>query len=454
MDPQSGRLALEEQPEALSIAALYRQVQAAITASFPRGHLQWVRGEIQSISDRTGHCYMDLVDPDAARGRDTPVLKVNCWGRTWGPLKATLERQGVVLEPGMVVSLRGRVEFYPPKGQINFIASDVDVTALLGRLAARRAALLHALESEDLLHRNRELVVPAVPLRIALVASLGSEGYNDFVGQLHGSELAFAVVLFKANVQGAGAPASIARALGALAGSDFDVAVLVRGGGSRGDLAAFDSEPVARAIAALPVPLWTGIGHTGDQSVADIVANRALVTPTACAQELVRQVRQWWESVVRAGVRVGRCAAEALQEAALRDATARRRLSSATRNQLSRHAERLEHRVAQIGGQARRQLDFAGASVERRASLVGARVLSAVDRQQDRSTTWRRLLAAYDIERQLERGYTITLGPDGAVVRSVAELHAGSTLVTRFADGRASSTVNATELRPTTEGQT
>jgi len=454
MDPQSGRLALEEQPEALSIAALYRQVQAAITASFPRGYLPWVRGEIQSISDRTGHCYMELVDPDVARGRDTPVLKVNCWGRTWGPLKATLGQQGVVLEPGMVVSLRGRVEFYPPKGQINFIASDVDVTALLGRLAARRAALLHALGSEGLLDRNRELEVPLVPLRVGLVASPGSEGCNDFMGRLQGSQLAFAVTLFRANVQGSGAPASIARALGALSGSDFDVAVLVRGGGSRGDLAAFDAEPVARAIAALPVPLWTGIGHTGDQSVADIVANRAFVTPTACGQELVGQVRQWWESVVRSGVRVGRGAVDALQDAATRHAAARSRLSSATRNQLSRHAERLDRRVAQIAGQARRQLDFAGTSVERRAGLIGPRALGAVDRQQDRAATWRRLLAAYDIERQLERGYTITLGPDGAVLRSVADLRAGSKIFTRFADGGASSTVDATDHRSTTEGQT
>jgi hypothetical protein len=90
MDQQPQRLALVEEPEPLSIADLYRQVQAAVAASFPRGHLQWVRGEIQSISDRTGHCYMDLVDPDAPRGRDTPVLKVNCWGRTWGPLKNAL----------------------------------------------------------------------------------------------------------------------------------------------------------------------------------------------------------------------------------------------------------------------------------------------------------------------------------------------------------------------------
>ncbi|HEY5025559.1 MAG TPA: exodeoxyribonuclease VII large subunit [Acidimicrobiales bacterium] len=452
MDPQPERLALVEQPEPLSIAALYRQVQAAVTASFPRGHLQWVRGEIQSISDRTGHCYMDLVDPDAVRGRDTPVLKVNCWGRTWGPLKVALVGQGIVLEPGTVVSLRGRVEFYPPKGQINFIASDVDVTALLGRLAARRAALLKTLEIEGLLRRNQALAVPAVPLRIGLVASLGSEGYNDFVGQLRESDLAFSVVLFKANVQGAGAPASIARALHAMSASDCDIGVLVRGGGSRGDLAAFDAEPVARAIATSSIALWTGIGHTGDQSVADIVANDAFVTPTACAQELVRRVRTWWESVASSGARIGRRAADALEAASLRDATARRRLGTATRNQLSRHTERLERRVTQIATNARRQLDLAGSSVERRTTRIGPRALSVLDRHQDKADAWRRLLAAYDIDRQLERGYTITLRPDGGVVRSIGELELGSTLITRFADGRARSTVDQTESRSENEG--
>ncbi|HVA04003.1 MAG TPA: exodeoxyribonuclease VII large subunit [Acidimicrobiales bacterium] len=453
MDPQPERLALVEQPEPLSIAALYRQVQAAVNASFPRGQLQWVRGEIQSISDRTGHCYMDLVDPDATRGRDTPVLKVNCWGRTWNPLKLTLGRQGVVLEPGVVVSLRGRVEFYPPKGQINFIATEVDVTALLGRLAARRAALLNTLETEGLLRRNRVLVVPDVPLRVGLVASPGSEGYNDFVGQLQASELAFDVTLFKANVQGSGAPASVTRALKAVSVSDCDVAVLVRGGGSRGDLAAFDAEAVARAIATCPIPLWSGIGHTGDQSVADIVANQAFVTPTACAQELVRRVGAWWASVAQAGGRIAQGAIDALEMAAQRDAAVRRRLGTATRNQLSRHAERLETRKTRVTVQALRQLDFAGKGVERRAARLGPRALRVLDRQQDRADSWRRLLAAYDIERQLERGYTITLGPDGSVVRSVSELTAGSRLVTRFADGRASSTVDGTESRSTTEGQ-
>ena len=195
MEPATAQLLPPERPDVLSIGALLDQVQAAITRAFPRGQLVWVRGEIQSITDRTGHCYIDLVDPDAPRGRDAKVLKINCWQRTWAPMKAALAKQGIVLEAGTVVTLRGRVEFYAPRAQVNFIAVDVDVDALLGRLAARRAALLKALETEGLLRRNGSLLVPALSLRVGLVASPGTEGFNDFLGQLQGSGLAFTVVV-------------------------------------------------------------------------------------------------------------------------------------------------------------------------------------------------------------------------------------------------------------------
>ncbi|MGA2521279.1 MAG: exodeoxyribonuclease VII large subunit [Acidimicrobiales bacterium] len=452
MDVQAERLPIEERPDALSIAALYRQVHAAVVAAFPRGHLYWVRGEIQSINDRTGHCYIDLVDPDVVRGRDTPVLKVNCWGRTWGPLKQTLARQGIVLEPGTVVTLRGRVEFYAPKAQVNFIASDIDVSALLGGIAARRAALLATLEVEGLLARNRAIDVPPVPLRVGLVASTGTEGYNDFVGQLRGSGLAFSVVLFRAGVQGPGAPASVARALRAAGESGCDLVVLVRGGGSRGDLAAFDSELVARAVASSPRPVWTGIGHTGDQSVADIVANRAFVTPTECGQEVVARVRGWWEAAAASAARIARSAATTIEAASLRDATARLRLGSATRGQLHRHAHRLQGSVVAVATHSRRRVEDAALTLDRSATRLGVCGRASLDRQHDKVAAWRRLLTAYDVERQLERGYTITLRPDGSVVRSALELTAGDRVVTRFADGRALSSVDEVEPGDTTGG--
>ena len=187
MESGTAQLLPPDRPDVLSIATLLDQVQAAITRAFPRGQLVWVRGEVQSITDRTGHCYIDLVDPEARHGRDAKVLKINCWQRTWAPMKASLARQGIVLEVGTVVTLRGRVEFYAPRAQVNFIAVDVDVDALLGRLAARRAALLKALEAEGLLRRNGSLPVPELALRVGLVGSPGTEGFKDFLGQLEGS---------------------------------------------------------------------------------------------------------------------------------------------------------------------------------------------------------------------------------------------------------------------------
>jgi len=446
MEPGTAQLLPEQRPDVLSIATLLDQVQAAITRAFPRGQLVWVRGEVQSITDRTGHCYIDLVDPDGPRGRDSKVLKVNCWARTWAPMKAALASQGIVLDVGTVVTLRGRVEFYAPRAQVNFIAVDVDVDALLGRLAARRAALLKALETEGLLRRNGDLAVPDIALRVGLVASPGTEGFNDFLGQLRNSGLAFTVVVVRAQVQGRAAPAALARGIAALAGANCDVVVLVRGGGSKADLVAFDSEPVARAIAACPVPVWTGIGHTGDQSVADIVGGRAFVTPTECGQELVQRAGEWWDAVAVTAAVVARRASEALVGAEDRDRAARRRLGQATRQQLHRHAERLDGRARRIASQARRQLDVAALTVDQRAARLGPCAHRALGHQAERLESWRRLLAAYDVERQLERGYTLTLGEDGRIVRSAASLATGSVLVTRFADGTAVSGVRRVDL--------
>jgi exodeoxyribonuclease VII large subunit len=441
--PGLNEVLVDLHPDALSIADLYDEVEGALNRSFPRGRPIWVRGEVQSISDRTGHCYIDLVDPDGRRERQAPVLKVKCWKMSWGPLKRTLRREGIELAPGMVVLLRGQVDFYRARAEVNFILSELDVTALLGRLAAQRAALLRALAAEGLLERNRNLTVPAVPLAVGLVASPGTEGCNDFIGQLVTSGFAFAVSVVPASVQGKGAPHSIVRALRALADRDCDVVVVVRGGGSKADLAAFDSEPVARTIATMPVPVWTGIGHTGDESVADIVAHRTFVTPTDCGHELVLAVAEWWEErVARPAAVVGRRAEDVLAAAVGRDTQARDRLTSGARHQLRWHGQRLAGRTAALVEGAPRVVVEARGSIETRAGALGPLVHGHVARAGDQMVSWRRLLAAYDVERQLERGYTLTLDPAGRVVRSAAGLTPGDGLVTRFADGTARSSVD------------
>jgi exodeoxyribonuclease VII large subunit len=449
------------QANALSIGALYDEVEEALASVFPRRRQLWVRGEIHSLSDQTsrsGHCYLELVDPDNAsgrgrgaspsRGRGAPVLMVKCWKGTWGPLKGALGRQGITLAEGMVVVLRGSIDVYRPKGEIDFILSELDVTALMGRLAAQRAELLRKLESEGLLGRNRERAVPDVPLRVGLVASPGTEGYRDFLGQLTGSAFGFQVQVVPVSVQGGGAPNAVARAVRALCHTDCDVVVVVRGGGSKADLAAFEAEVVARAIALATKPVWTGIGHTGDQSVADIVANRACVTPTECGHQLVIRVGQWWESrIAEPAAQLSRRARTLLSEAQARDTQARGRLTHAARSQLRVHRERLAVRAGGVMRMAPEGLLARQNGLRTQAARLGPLSLGHVTREFERVRSWRRLLTAYDVNRQLERGYTLTTTPDGRLMRSAGGVDVGQEIVTRFADGTARSRVEDTAIR-------
>jgi exodeoxyribonuclease VII large subunit len=316
------------------------------------------------------------------------------------------------------------------------------VTALLGRLAAQRAALLRSLAAEGLLEANRNLAVPPVPLRVGLVASPGTEGYHDFTGQLADSGFGFTVLVVPAAVQGRSAPHSVVRALRTLAAQGCDVVVVVRGGGSKADLAAFDTEPVARAIASYPVPVWTGIGHTGDESVADLVANRAFVTPTDCGHELALRVASWWEDQVAGPAgRIGQRAAETVADALDGHDLARRRLTGAAGHQLRWHGERLSARTALLVDRAPRVAGAAHEAVTLRAASLPPLAHGHLTRAADQLESWRRLLAAYDVSRQLERGYTLTLDGGGKVVRSAGQLSVGDVVVTRFADGRAISLV-------------
>jgi exodeoxyribonuclease VII large subunit len=448
----------EERSGVLSIGGLYDEVEAALAQSFPRRRHLWVRGEIQHLSDhRSGHLYLDLIDPEeevgsgGRRGRGAgrggePVLKVKCWRTAWTPLRHSLAKEGIELAEGMVVVLRGSLDLYRARGELSLTLADIDVTALLGRMAAQRTKLLSQLESEGLLRRNAGVALPDVVLHVGLVASPETEGCRDFLGQLSGSGFGFRVSHVKVPVQGPGAPASIARAVSMLGRSGCDVVAVVRGGGGRGDLAAFESEVVARAIAGSGVQVWTGIGHTGDQTVADLVAARACITPTECGQALVARTAAWWASHVEAPADflAGRVPSF-LSDASRRDVAARGRLTAAARQQLRVHRERLSRRAELAARRAPGALERSEGVLRTRAVRLGPVALSQLERRDEQLRGWRRLLAAYDVERQLERGYSLTVAADGALVRSAGHVAPGQEIVTRLADGTVRSTVSGVE---------
>ncbi|OYV59751.1 MAG: exodeoxyribonuclease VII large subunit [Actinobacteria bacterium 21-73-9] len=398
----------------LDVAAFYEVVTAHLEAAFGRRRPLWVRGEVAKVYEK-GHVYLDLVDggSDTADTR-RPVLNAHCWSRQWGPLKARLAADGVTLAPGMTVTLYGYVDVYAPQGKIGFSVLDVDVTSLLGELARRRQELIGRLRAEGLLEANARHPVPAVPLRVGVVASPATEGFRDFAGVLEGSGFAFALEVVASLVQGEGAPPQIVAALESLAARAPDVICVVRGGGSRGDLACFDDESVARAIAHCPVPVFTGIGHTGDESVADLVAHTRAITPTKLGEILVERVRTWREERLRRpAARVRERAGDLLDEADAYVAERRRAVVFGVRDRIraeERHLASTRQRLV----------------VDARRTLEGAR---------GRLGHHRALLAAYDPARRLAQGWSIVTDASGRVVRDVDAVSVGDEVTVRVATG-------------------
>ncbi|MGI4875762.1 MAG: exodeoxyribonuclease VII large subunit [Janthinobacterium lividum] len=284
------------EPDApLSLGALLTQVRAALLHRFPDSY--WVVAEVAEMTrprQQGGHCYLTLTEP--AAGAEalgfTAQARATLWGSRYQQIApAFAEATGQELRPGLRLLLRVKVTFHEQYGfSLDVLALDPSYT--VGELARQRLATLRLLQEKDLLERQQRLTLPLGPQRLAVISSPTAAGLQDFVQQLEEAPYDFALTLFSAVMQGEGAPASIRAALDAIRPrrGQFEVVVLIRGGGSKTDLLAFDEYGLAAAVAAFPLPVLTGIGHERDEAVVDLVAHRALKTPTAVAAFLVERL--------------------------------------------------------------------------------------------------------------------------------------------------------------------
>lgn len=454
-DPSVGTI-----PEpTFSVTELADAIGNALRASF-RDEV-WVRGEIRDLKrPQSGHVYFTLTDPEGGAS-----LGVMLSSRTKGSVNTTLTNAGggVRMSDGTDVRIRGRLDWYAPRGQLQLRMTAIDPAYTLGQLEVARAELLARLSAEGLLRANAAHPLPAAPLRVGLVTSDGSAAEADFLDELRRSGFAFRVLRVDTRVQGVDAPRSISTAIRRLATHPIDVLALVRGGGARTDLAAFDDEAVARAIAACPVPVITGVGHEIDTSVADEVAHTVAKTPTACAQVLVGRVAEVaagleasWAAIATSAARgVARHDDRLLAHARLLSRGVRVALDRGTTRldgvaDRSRRAalagldaadRRLDGHQGRITGAARSHLRSAEvlvAAAERRVVHRAPRALAEGERT---LATVEARLRALDPERTLARGWSITRGPDGAVLRSPAEVRPGDRITTRTAGGELRSEV-------------
>jgi exodeoxyribonuclease VII large subunit len=407
--------------EILEVGEFYELLTAQLESAYGRRHPRWVRGEVSKIYEKT-HLYVDLVDAgSSASDSKRPVLNAHCWASAWNPLKRKLAQDGVTLRPGMIVNFFGYVDLYAPSGRIGFTVTEVDVAGLLGDVARRRLELIARLQAEDLFDANRRTLLSPVPLRVGLVASPQTEGYSDFTGQLLDSGYGFLVLLVKSAVQGDAAPPQIVGAIESLDAAGVDVICIVRGGGSKGDLSCFDDERVARAIAASSTPVFTGIGHTGDESVADLVAHTRAITPTKLGEELVNTVRYWYQSNVRyPAQRILNATEAVLDEATEYVGERRRTMIFAVRDRLraeQRHLVSTRERLV----------------IQSRHLLAAATQMLASDRQ---------LLSAYDPKKRLAQGWSIVTDARGAVIHSLDDVRVNESIKVVVSDGSFAATVN------------
>ncbi len=455
--------------QTLTVGELAQVLRWTLDEAFPSG--VWVTGEMASLSrPRSGHVYFDLVErlegAEPGAPPDASVSVVLFRGDK-ERVNDTIRRHGnaIRMADGLSVRIQGMLDFYPPRGQLQLRMTSIDPTHTLGAIAADREALLKVLAAEGLLRRNAGVALAPVPLRVGLVTSLDSAAHADMRRVLDGSGLAFKVFEADTPVQGAEAPEAIAAAIRAVTGTGVDVVVLARGGGSRTDLVAFDHEIVARAIASCERPVFTGIGHETDRSVADETAHTACSTPTAAARAAVQAVKDWLERLDSTGRSIavrGRRALAGAEHRTGQLAADNARGARAAARQAEHNLDAAAHRLAHTGRTAtaragRRvaavtyRLTQAGPAVERRSrsrlnrasarlSVAGRHEIRHARQHLDAVATRVRTL---DPTLILRRGWSLTRRDDGMLVRSVQDVSPGDGIVTHLRDGTLNSTIRA-----------
>ncbi len=258
----------------------------------------WLQAELSEVRESRGHCYLAFVQKAADGNELVASASGVIWKSNWNIIRPYFERvTGRHLCAGMQVLVQVGVSFHELYGY-KLIVTDIDPVYTIGDLARRRQEIMLRLEEEGVINMNREQLLPRLIRRVAVISSPSAAGWGDFRNQLlkNGFGFTFDVTLFQATMQGGDVESSIIGALNQIAGNleNWDVVVIIRGGGAAADLSGFDSLSLAENVAQFPLPIITGIGHERDDTVIDMVAHTRVKTPTAAAEFILsHQLGEW-----------------------------------------------------------------------------------------------------------------------------------------------------------------
>lgn len=429
--------------EAVTLRQFLSGVKDVLSASFPLHYRITAEIARLNLNQSSGHCYFTLVEKDG----ETVVANVGAviWkSRVADILSRFRQATGHELKDGMKVMVVAEVVYHENYGFKLGIA-DIDPSYTLGEFALHRKKILAQLEKEGLLARNKQLPFPEVPQRIAVISSPTAAGYEDFVNTLENNPYGYRIadILFPSCMQGEQAEESILASMQKCLARirEFDVLVIIRGGGDQVDLHCFDSYNIGKAIALFPVPVLTGIGHKRDETVTEIVAHKGLISPTAVGEFVVGRMREFEERLDESGKRIVYTVenAIAVKQNAVKEAM--RRMALVTDFFLEQNSNLLNGVIVDFRNNVLKNTAgkefFLKQMPVRISSAAQAYVkgrLNVLDRYKDKTEMMNPLQV-------LKRGYSITFH-NGKVVKNAGDIRGGDRLTTRLYKGTVESSAD------------
>jgi exodeoxyribonuclease VII large subunit len=413
--------------KALSLTELNLRVRDAIHDHLPDTY--WIRAETSDVRpNRNGHCYLEFIEKDAARQSVVAKARGVIWSGVFQMLSAYFEKEtGQPFTSGLNVLVRVSVDFHELYGY-SLTVVDIDPSFTLGEIARQRQLVIKRLEEEGVLTLNKELSLPELANRIAVISSPTAAGYEDFRDQLlkNPDGLAFYTKLFPAVMQGDRSEASVIAALEKIFQHRhlFDAVAIIRGGGATSDLSCFDSYAVAAHVAQFPLPVVSGIGHERDITVLDMVAHTRAKTPTAVAEFFITHVGKTLSELTDFRERlVSESGAIVMKE----------------QNDLFSLSKELVHQSLFL-----LQKEMAG--VQQVTTMMQHSLKQFLLYQHHFVENKQQFVQMISPMNVLRRGYTLTL-KNGKIITSLQDVKVDDTIETYFKDGISSSVISA--IKPT-----
>ena len=427
---------------ALTLYELNSMVRDVVELGMPGSY--WVEAELSEVRERSGHCYMELVQKDLTGNSTVARASARCWRSTWASVRPGFEQvTGEHFRAGLKVLLQVHAQFHENFG-FSWIVTDIDPAYTLGDMARRRQEIIRILKEEGVFDLNKELCLSLFASRIAVVSSESAAGYGDFCNQLDTNAygFAFSVRLFPAVMQGERTEGSIISALDAInsEADDFDCVVIIRGGGAVSDLSAFDSLALAENVANFPLPVITGIGHERDESVLDMVANKQVKTPTAAAALLIENLKHTYDRIVQAQERISVSVSRRMDYERVRLERVSGRIPVLFSLVKTRQQARIDSLFARVGAAAGRIVAEERLRLDRLSVALAPAVRQRLSAENHRLELLGQRISAVDPAILLRRGYSITLH-NGRAVYSPDQLSDGDVIETRLAEGNVRSVV-------------